>query len=308
MDIFFPDFESARIVPNALLKNYTTFQLGGACPYLIDCSLPSDVMRAVKACHEKKSPYILIGSGSNLLVSDGGTDRCIIRFQSTPEDISEAGGEIIVSGGVLLDDFVRWSIHRDISNFIPCAGIPGTVGGAIAGNAGAFGEQIGDTLLRVDVLDEKGIEYTIDHATMQFRYRGSRLQNSGEIVMRAYFEKKTGDAVSLLEQYQDSMALRREKHPDWKREPCAGSVFKNIEPTSRAERRIAAGFYLEKAGVKAMSVGGAAVYTNHANIVVKASDACTAADVYELTCQMQSAVREQFNLELEREIQLVGNW
>jgi UDP-N-acetylmuramate dehydrogenase len=188
------------------------------------------------------------------------------------------------------------------------SGIPGTVGGAISGNAGAFGRQVSDVLKSVTIIDKEGEEKILNPQQCLFSYRYSRFRDSAEIILSARFQLQPGSSKALLNEREEILAMRKEKHPDYHALPCAGSFFKNLEPSESGEKRQAAGWFLDQAGAKRMSVGGAAVFDQHANIIIKKTDRCTASDVYALSQKMQKAVMEKFGIELEPEVRLIGDF
>ncbi len=297
---------NATVVPGACLRDYTTFRLGGSCTALIDCPDADALSGTAQVLAEAGIAFIVIGQGSNLLVSDKGIADVVLRYcsEATPS-IAIENERVVVSGHTLLDDLARLTIERGVGDVSYCSGIPGTVGGAIAGNAGAFGRQIGDVVESVRLMDRNGKIRQAEAAELSFEYRSSVLKQTGGIVLEAVLTLQPCDAETMLKERERIMELRRTKHPDWKTTPCAGSVFRNIEPTSAAERRQAAGWFLEQAGAKTFRVGGAHLYEKHANIIV-ADPTATAMDVYTLSEQMMGAVRDKFGFELEREIKLVG--
>ena len=212
-----------------------------------------------------------------------------------------------VSGHTLLDDLVRLAIESGVGDLSFCSGIPGTVGGAIAGNAGAFGRQIGDVVESIQLLDGSGRTHEVAVDELGFGYRSSILKQTGGIVLSAALKLPSEDIQTMEKERGRIMELRGTKHPDWRTMPCAGSVFRNIEPTSAAERRQAAGWFLEEAGAKNFRVGDAHLFEKHANIII-ADTGASARDVFELTEKMVAAVREKFGFELEREIKLLGDF
>lgn len=289
------------------LSLYTTFKLGGPCRGLMTCTNSAELRRAIRAYGEVGEEFILIGGGSNLLVSDAGVDRQVIRYFSERPLIVRQGNEIVVQASTRLDDLANYAVQQGLDGLLCCTGIPGTVGGAIVGNAGAFGEQIGDRVISVTALDRNATERELPAEELAFGYRQSRLADTGTVVAAARLRLRPADRDRLRARRQEILALRASKHPDWQRTPTAGSFFKNIEPTSSAERRQAAGWFLEQAGAKELRVGGAHPYEKHANIIV-AERGCTAADVIELSRQMAELVRTRFGIELHREVRLLGNW
>ncbi len=297
----------ATVVRGAKLRDYTTFQLGGACPALIDCPDAESLAETVKLLHTASVEFLVIGQGSNLLVADAGIDRIVLRYCAEAPRIEFDGCRVRVSGNTLLDDLARLAIEHGVGDISFCCGIPGTVGGAIAGNAGAFGKQIGDVVESVQLLDADGRQREVSGDELGFEYRSSILKQTGGVVLSAVLKLKLEDIKTMEAERTRIMELRRSKHPDWHTMPCAGSVFRNIEPTSAAERRQAAGWFLEEAGARDFRVGGAHLFGKHANMIIAAPGA-TARDVFELTEKMIAAVQEKFGFELEREIKLLGDF
>ena len=292
---------------NTPLAPLTTFQLGGPCRRLMECRDPDSLKNTLRTLIRDRTPYVLIGGGSNLLIADEGVDVVVVRYFADEPLVEGNGAEVEVSGATILDHLVRAAVDRGLDGVTTCSGIPGTVGGAIVGNAGAFGKQIGDVLESVEVMNAAGDVYRVAGPDLAFAYRRSRLQQSGEVVVSARLRLHPADRAGLLEERESLLALRREKHPDWRREPCIGSIFRNIEPTSAAGRRQAAGWFLEEAGAKELRVGGAYVYPKHANIIIKGKDG-TARDVFELSRLMAQAVRDRFELDLVREVRFLGRF
>lgn len=292
---------------NALLSEYTTFRLGGLCPVLINCSNPNELCHIVNRLAESKTKYILIGGGSNLLISDEGLDCAVIHYATDDPIITRKDDDLIVSGSTKLDDLVKFTAQNGLKGLSFATGIPGTVGGAIVGNAGAFGEQIADVLKSVTLINKAGNERKVEPKSLGFRYRYSHLKETDDIVMWAQFDLIPAEKKDLLNQRENILKLREEKHPNFKLQPCAGSFFKNIEPSSRGEKRQATGWFLEQADVKNFKVGGARVFEKHANIIIK-SEECTAQDVFDLSCRMAQAVHNKFGVELVREVRLVGKF
>ncbi len=300
--------ESAVVVQEAPLCDYTTFKLGGTCPALIDCPTAEVLSLVAQILVREEIEYIVIGQGSNLLVSDRGIGVVVLRYcaEENP-NVSVDGCHLVVSGNTLLDDLARLSIDAGVGDISFCSGIPGTVGGAIAGNAGAFGKQIGDVVESVRLMDLDGSIRRATAMELGFEYRSSVLKQTGSVVLDAVLSLDACDPDAMHAEREQIMALRHSKHPDWRATPCAGSVFRNIEPTSAAERRQAAGWFLEQAGAKDFKVGGARLFKKHANIIVADTDA-TAKDVYQLSERMIEAVRNKFGFDLVREIKLLGEF
>ena len=295
-------------IPDAPLSQYTSFQVGGRTPALIQCRTLNELIETIRYLNQKQQSFLVVGQGTNLLVSDKGVKQIIVRFcNEEASSIKQTENIITVGGEMLLDKLVIRSLELGLGDLGYLSGIPGTVGGAIAGTAGAFGEQIGDVLQRAELLSYDGIRRWVSHDELCFAYRSSVLKESREILLRAELTVTEVDKVEAEKQRDEILKLRREKHPNWKTEPCAGSVFRNIEPTSSAGRRQAAGWFLEEAGAKSFSQGNASIYVKHANIII-ADAGATAADIYRLSEKMKQAVKEKFNLNLHREIRLLGEF
>ncbi|OGX19291.1 MAG: UDP-N-acetylenolpyruvoylglucosamine reductase [Omnitrophica WOR_2 bacterium GWC2_45_7] len=226
---------------------------------------------------------------------------------SDQPEIVGNGHDLIVSGSTQLDHLVLAAIQRGLEGLNFASGIPGTVGGAVVGNAGAFGKQVGDVVKSVTLLTRSGLQKDVPSRELKFSYRNSILKSTGDIVLSVEFSLHPSDKMNLNTERNGILEARRQKHPDLVITPCAGSFFRNIEPTSLAQRRQAAGWFLEQAGGKALRVGGACIFDKHANIIIKENGAC-AQDVFALSELMAGLVKEKFNLELIREVRLVGKF
>lgn len=297
-----------EIEPGVRLADWTTFRLGGPCAALVRCGSPDSLPALIAMLAEQRVRWRLLGGGSNLLVSDAGVPEVVVRLAHDAVDIRAEEGTIEVSAAMPLDALAAECARRGWDGFIFAIGIPGTVGGAIAGNAGAFGEDIGARVRSLSVCDSAGRVFEMSPAECEFRYRHSALADSDRVILRARLEIGRADPAVLLAERERILAVRRAKHPDWRSQPTAGSFFRNIEPTSAAERRQAAGWFLEQAGAKAFREGGARVFEKHANIIVADGPGCRAADVHRLALRMAAAVRERFGLELIPEVRRWGRF
>lgn len=291
----------------APLSDFTTFHLGGTCPALLSCQTPTQLEKAIQSCLAENIPFILIGGGSNLVVSDQGTDCHVIRYVSETPLIERQDNDLIVSASTSLDALAKYAAENGLEGLGCTSGIPGTVGGAIVGNAGAFGKQIGDVVKSITILDKRGLKKDLSSDELGFTYRNSILKKTGDIVLSAHFALKSGDKESLLSERDHILKIRHEKHPDLNVDPCAGSFFRNVEPTSDAGKRQAAGWFLDQAGGKDLTRGGAKIYSKHANIIIKSNN-CRAQDVYELSHEMAQLIKEKFALDLIREVRFVGKF
>ena len=203
---------------------------------------------------------------------------------------------LTVGAGLAFDEMIRRSLEAGLTGLEFASGIPGTVGGALVGNAGCYGHQIGDFVREALVLRGDGTLETIGAEDFAFGYRRTRLQGGCDVVLEATLQLAHGDLDLAGRTREEKIADRRHKHPVI--EPSAGSWFKNLPPGGPGERRRAAGVLLEEVGAKEMSVGGAAVFPRHANIIINRGGA-TCADVLALAERMRDAVFERFGVRLE---------
>ncbi|MFH0880925.1 MAG: UDP-N-acetylmuramate dehydrogenase [Lentisphaerota bacterium] len=307
MNLSLPKSMGIQVRKKAALREYTTFRLGGPCPFLLDCETPQQLTQTIRGLAAEHALFLLIGSGSNLLVSDEGLEKIVVRYVSPIPLMAREGRVLEVAGSSLLDDLAAFTVEQGLGGLGFASGIPGTVGGAVAGNAGAFGKQIGDRVQSVLLMDRRGSTHWEFAGNLGFAYRSSRLQESEEAVVSVRLLLEPAEQGALIQERKEILELRRQKHPDWKTVPTAGSFFKNIEPTSAAERRQAAGWFLEQAGAKNLSAGGARVFEKHANIVVAAEN-CTADDVLELTQLMADVVSQKFGFRLMPEVRILGRF
>jgi len=293
---------------NEPLAAYTSIGVGGPARRLIEISDPDDLTALARDMATAGMPWRLLGGGSNVLVSDAGCDELVVVFRAEARSIRVEGELMTSAGGVSLADLVDASVQAGLADLSYAAGIPGTVGGAVYGNAGAFGQQLGDILESALLMDKSGKTFRLGPSDLDFSYRSSALKTNGHVLLEASFRLER-EGLSVAESKRDGvrariqeiLALRKNKHPDLEREPSAGSFFKNLEPTSAADRREAAGAFLEQAGAKEMKVGQAAVFHKHANIIVNSGGA-SCADILELARSMRRAVQERYAFSLEREV------
>lgn len=290
---------------NPRLAHFTTLRLGGECRELVTAAGAEDVAAILRHWTAQGVAWRVMGGGSNVLVADEGIPEAVLRMVAEEAACRMDDGLLCASAGTALDDLARFAAEGGWEGLGFSAGIPGTVGGGIVGNAGAFGAALGDRMERIELLTPTGERRVLGREELTFGYRCSSLQAGRSVVLKAWFQVKQGDRGRLMADREDILALRREKHPDWRVLPTAGSFFKNLPPEVPGGRRRAAGYYLEQAGAKTMREGGARVFEKHANIVIAESGA-TAQDVARLTTRMAAAVQAQFGFALEPEVRCWG--
>jgi UDP-N-acetylmuramate dehydrogenase len=305
MDIPSLEQKGISVIPEALLSEYTTFRLGGPCKALIACLNAREIITAVTMLRETNTPFIIIGSGSNILASDKGVDTVIIRYTRTTPLISRQDDQIIVDAATPLNMLAEYAVNAGLDGMTTFSGIPGTVGGAIAGNAGAYGNQISDPLLTLTVLTPENHVTLLPASAIHFEYRDSSLKHDGSIILSAAFRGRPGDKNSMQARRKEIIQTRESKHGRWEDTPCAGSFFRNVEPTSKAGPRQSAGWFIEQCGANTLNINGAHSYVKHANIITRDTGAA-AKDVYDLTLAIAQRVKESFGISLIREVRVLG--
>ncbi len=298
------------------LSRYTTFRIGGNAKYFIEAENGDEVEQAIAVARENDIPFLILGNGSNILVSDDGYDGLVIKMSG--RKIASGGEIVIAESGVFLPALVLFCAKSGLAGLEWASGIPGTVGGAVRGNAGAFGGSMADSIAEVIVIDTRnGRKFTMRNEECEFGYRESLFKRYPELVIievKMKFSKDDPEEVQTkANQYLD---YRKERHP---REPSAGSVFKapDLSDEKRAEMFerfpeieklgdiIPAAFLIDKCGLKGKRSGDAMVSELHANFLINVGEA-KAEDVKRLISLIKEKVKEEFGVSLEEEIQYVG--
>ena len=298
-------FNPELIHKNVPIKHLVTFNLGGNADYFYSADSIEALCDAVEYSKKKNWPVFILGGGSNLVVSDKGIEGIVIH--NLCEDICQVDREkyqLKLSSGFPLAKLVEIAEHESFTGAEAFAGIPGSLGGAICGNAGAYGQSISDILVSCDILNEDGKIQTVDKSYLQFDYRMSRIKKEPIIVLSAVFQLKPGNKKLIQDKINEILEQRHSKHPD-KSIGCAGSFFKNLPPAEGETRRQAAGMFLEKVGAKQMAVGGASVFEKHANFIINRGSA-TAADVKALAKLLKDKVKSELGIVLEEEVRYIG--
>ena len=301
-----------QILENELMSKHTSFKVGGAAHYYVKAETIQDLQNALEMAREKGLPYFILGNGTNLLVSDKGFDGVVITLAGEFSAIEDLGnGAFKVGAATPLGRFARSVLKQGFAGIHKLAGIPGTLGGAIYMNAGAYGQEIGTCCTKVTALDSDGNIHEFSNDDCAFGYRQSIFQKNKAIILSATFQlpvaSAEGKTVAYLEaELAECMAKRKASQP--LNMPNAGSTFKRLEHgTVDMPQQIAPGYYIEQAGLKGYRIGGAEVSTVHANFIVNAGGA-TANDIKQLSEYVQQKVAEKFNIQLKREIILLGKF
>ncbi|MDJ0765636.1 MAG: UDP-N-acetylmuramate dehydrogenase [Myxococcota bacterium] len=297
-------FPEVPIREGVLLSDYASFGIGGPAAGFVSVSDISLFARLLPGANALGVPTLIIGGGTNLLVSDAGYDGLVIHIDINDFQVDRELGIAKAGAGVPTALFVDRVIEAGMAGLEFAAGLPGTIGGAIAGNAGCFGHTLSDFLERVAILEPDGTVREVDVDWFDFDYRRSRVLDGEAVIVSATFNLQQGDRIALRAIAQQHLAIRSAKHPP-KGAKTAGSYFKNLPPQAPGEPRRAAGALLDQAGVHGLRVGDAAVFERHANIIVNRGRA-TARDVLSLAAQMANQVRERFGVALEPEVRFIG--
>lgn len=290
--------EQVEILVAEPMKNHTTFRIGGPADALALPKTPEEVAEVVHFCHEHAQPYYVLGNGSNLLVSDEGYRGLVLQLYRNFNDIQVNGETITVQSGAMLAAVARMAYQTGLTGLEFASGIPGTIGGAVVMNAGAYGGEMKNVLKEVTVLTKEGEVLVIPAKALELGYRTSVIPKNGWIVLGAVLQLKKGDQEQILARMEELKEQRITKQPlDL---PSAGSTFKRPEGYF-------AGKLIMDAGLRGFTVGGAQVSEKHCGFVVNRGNA-TAADVWELICEVKRRVKEMTGVELEPEVKLLGDF
>jgi UDP-N-acetylmuramate dehydrogenase len=296
-----------RVRQDAPLAPLTTFKVGGPADWLIDARTEEELRSALSIAADAGQPVTMLGGGSNVLVSDAGVRGLVIRLR--PMDVSQpAPDRVRADAGLTMNGLVRWTIGRGIAGLEAWAGTPGTVGGAIYGNAHFGGRNIGELVSAVRLVSPQGVAQTVPAAEMEFAYDTSRLQRTREILLWAEFLARPGDPDALRAVARASLAHRKKTQPLDK--ASAGCIFQNPDPARDAVPDgipPSAGALVDRAGLKGSRLGGAKVSDTHGNFIVNDGGA-TATDIRALIDRCKTAVGERFGVALREEIVYLGEF
>ena len=288
-----------EIKENEILAKHTTFAIGGPAKYFAVAKTKEEILEAIGFAESKKLPFFLLGGGSNILINDNGYDGLIIKIQIGGIKVDE--NKITTGAGALLSQLVNESANKGLSGLEWAVGIPGTIGGAVNGNAGAYGHSVSESVDEIIVLMEEGGQWKerkYSNKECRFQYRKSKFKYlaNREIILEVNFRLQKGNAEEIKEKMKNIILWRKGKIPT---QPSAGCVFKNIK--NDGQLVVAAGKLIEECGLKGMKEGGAEIPPLHGNYVVNAGSA-KAKDVVKLINLCKQKVKEKFNLKLEEEI------
>ena len=279
------------------MKNYTTFRIGGKADLLVKPKTYQQIAEIITLCKKYEVPYYVLGNGSNLLVSDEGYRGVIIHVYNQLADIKVEGNRIIAGAGAILSKVATVAMENSLTGLEFAHGIPGTLGGAVVMNAGAYNGEMKNVLISCEVMDEEGKVITLSKDELQLGYRTSIIQNKNYIVLRATMQLEKGEKENIKAYMKELMLRRKEKQPLDK--PSAGSTFKRPEGYF-------AGKLIMDSGLKGYQIGGAKVSEKHCGFVINTGNA-TYQDVVDLIRHIQKEVKRQFNVELKTEVKRLKN-
>ena len=295
---FCREFGENRVLLEEPMKRHTTFRIGGPAEIFVIPDNIEDVRKIIEICNAEDIPYFILGNGSNLLVSDKGYRGVVIQIDRNFGTVEIKGTEIHASAGALLSAIAVAARKEALTGFEFAGGIPGTLGGAVVMNAGAYGGELKDVLKSVTVMDQKGNIFEIPAEELQMGYRTSIIKTAGYIVLNAVLSLKEGNPEEIKKLTRELSEQRISKQP--LEYPSAGSTFKRPEGYF-------AGKLIMDSGLRGYQVGGAQVSEKHCGFVINTGDA-TAEDVCSLMKNVIEIVHEKFGVTLEPEVKFLGEF
>ncbi|GGC75892.1 UDP-N-acetylmuramate dehydrogenase [Enterococcus wangshanyuanii] len=289
------ELKDIKLLFDEPLMNFTFTKTGGPVDVLAFPKSKEEVALLVAYCKKNDFPWLVLGNASNLIVRDGGIRGMVIMLEEMKQ-VSVVEDELVVEAGAKLIDTTYVALDHDLAGFEFACGIPGSVGGAVYMNAGAYGGEIKDVFTSVDILLEDGTIKTFSNEEMDFSYRHSVVQTMHCVVLEARFTLKKGDHALIKAKMDELTELRVSKQP--LEYPSCGSVFKRPEGHFT-------GKLIQDAGLQGLKWGGAQISEKHAGFIVNI-DHATATDYVELIAHIQSVIKEKFDVSLETEVRIIG--
>ena len=289
---------ASNVLENEPMSRHTTFRTGGPASLFIRPDNKEQLVEVMALIKKLGTEFFVLGNGSNLLVSDNGFDGVVISLSKMNDIHLEGDNDIYAEAGAMNSQIAAFARDNGLKNFEFAAGIPGTIGGAMIMNAGAYGGEMKLVTRSVTVLSPEGEIMVLDNASMEFGYRFSAIKGRGYIVISVLLSLEKGDKETITKNMQELAAKRREKQP--LEFPSAGSTFKRPEGYF-------AGKLIEDVGLRGFSVGDAAVSEKHCGFVINKGNA-TSAEVYELICEVKKRVYENSGVTLEPEVIMLGKF
>lgn len=288
-------YDEKDILLDAPMREQIYFKVGGPADILVNPNSKKQVSETIKLCREHSVPYFIIGNGSNLLVKDGGIRGVVIKL-SKLDSISVNGTEIKAECGALLCEVSKKALENSLTGFEFACGIPGSVGGAVFMNAGAYDGEVSFVIKESEVIDNNGNIIVLSKDQLELGYRKSKVMELGYVILSATFSLKEGNYNDIKARIDDLTRKREEKQP--LEFPSAGSTFKR--PPGYF-----AGKLIQDAGLKGFTIGNAGVSEKHSGFVINKGGA-TAKEVLEVIEHVRSEVKKQFGVELHPEVRIIG--
>ena len=289
------DETSSLCLMNESLKKHTTYGIGGPADLMIFPKSKQDLIKVIEIINENKLQLTILGSGSNVLVSDNGIRGAVISLKNSLKQIEVVDNILYAECGTMLGKIVKHAVKNDLIGLENLNGVPGTLGGALIMNAGAWGGEISENLIHVEVINSKSEIKKIYKKDLNFSYRQSSF-NKDDILLSAKFSLQKADKDIIKENFIEAQSGRKKSQPLNKR--SAGSLFKNPKDNS-------AGKLLDDAGLKGLSIGDAKISDKHANFFINDGDA-SSNDMLMLIKKAHQEVKERFNVNLSLEVKLMG--
>lgn len=300
-------FGGERVRQRVELAPFTTFKVGGPADYFFEPQGREEIIEALVLAARDGLPVTLLGGGSNVLIGDGGIRGLVIRPRGG-EIERVAPGSVRAEAAITINGLVRWTVMHGAAGLEAWAGTPGTVGGAVHGNAHFAGRQISELVQQVELADRQGSVRWVAASDMEFAYDRSRLQHTGEILLSADFIVSDGDPSTLRATARESLAFRKRTQP--LESPSAGCIFQNPQrgvDVLPEGMPWSAGALVDRAGLKGLQNGGALVSPAHANFIISHGGA-TAREIHALIERCRAGVRDQFGVTLRNEIVYLGDF
>lgn len=289
---------SDKVKTNEKMDKHTTFRVGGPAAYFVTPGNSRELSDVICLCSSRSVPYYILGNGSNLLVGDRGYDGVMIAMMSGWNYCTVVDDTVTAGAGTLLSAIAKKALDCSLTGFEFAAGIPGTLGGAVVMNAGAYGYEMKDVLVKVRVLTPQGDEKTLLKPELDFGYRSSCIQEKGYVVLEAEFALKPGEASAIKARMTELAVQRNTKQP--LTYPSAGSTFKRPEGHY-------AGKLIQDAGLCGYQHGGAQVSEKHCGFIIN-KDHAKASDILELCDHVKNEVKSASGVELEMEVKRLGTF
>jgi len=297
------------------LKNHTSIRIGGEADYFVVVKNINQLMDAVRTCMELKIPYFVLGGGSNIVVSDKGFRGLVIKNESGEMTIE--GTELVVDSGIMVPVLIRKMAELDLGGLEFLSGIPGTLGGAVVNNAGAFGDSIGNHIKSVIVLDPQGEVRVMLNEYLGFEYRNSIFKKEKDfnlkgVILRVRLITRKGMREEIIRKIENYLRLRKKQPKGY----SCGSYFKNPKVSGKKiekdwegvikEGRAPAGYLLERVGAKEIREGGACVSKEHANWIINPKGRAKATEIKNIANNLKKKISDKYGIELEEEIEYIG--